>query len=83
MTKKQNDTGIMTSGNVLAHIFRFMLPLLIGNLFQQFYTIVDSMVVGRFVSSTALGAVGAVSNIVALFLALCAGLGGGISVLVA
>ena len=36
----------MTSGNVLGHLLRFSVPLLIGNLFQQLYNMVDSLVVG-------------------------------------
>ena len=40
-------------------LFLFALPMIIGNLFQQFYTMADSMVVGRYVSENALAAVGA------------------------
>ena len=42
----------------LKALLLFALPMIIGNLFQQFYTMVDSVVVGRFVSENALAAVG-------------------------
>lgn len=48
----------MTQGPPLGHIVRFSIPLLIGNLFQQLYNMVDSVVVGQFVGATALAAVG-------------------------
>lgn len=73
----------MTEGSEIRHILKFMLPMLIGNLFQQFYTMVDSIVVGRFVSATALGSVGSVGSIQFLFLSLCIGLAGGVNVTVA
>ena len=38
----------MTQGSELRHILMFTLPLLAGNLFQQFYNIVDSVIVGRY-----------------------------------
>ena len=40
-------------------LFTFALPMMIGNLFQQFYNMADSVVVGRFVGESALAAVGA------------------------
>ena len=48
----------MTEGNPFGLILRFAVPLFIGNIFQQVYNMVDSIVVGRFVSSDALAAVG-------------------------
>ena len=73
----------MTKGSELKHILKFMLPRLLGNLFQQLYTLVDSMMVGRFVSANALASVGAVGSISHLFMALCAGLAGGVNILTA
>ena len=49
----------MTVGSPARHIIKFTLPLLLGNLFQQLYNMVDSIVVGKFVSEDALAAVGA------------------------
>ncbi len=54
----------------------FALPIIIGNLFQQMYTMVDSAVVGRFVSEQALAAVGASYSLTNIFI--CVALGGGI-----
>ena len=48
----------MTAGSPARHILRFSLPLLIGNLFQQLYNMVDSIVVGNYVGKDALAAVG-------------------------
>lgn len=73
----------MTEGSELRSILTFMLPLLAGNIFQQFYNFVDSVVVGRFVGAQALGSVGAVGSVSSLFLAFCIGLAGGVNVLTA
>ena len=43
----------MTEGNIFNHIFVFALPLLIGNLFQQFYNTVDTWVIGNYVENDA------------------------------
>lgn len=48
----------MTHGNPSTTIIKFTLPMLIGNLFQQFYNIADSIIVGRFIGKEALAAVG-------------------------
>lgn len=48
----------MTKGNPTKTILKFAFPFLIGNLFQQLYNIVDSVVVGRFIGKDALAAVG-------------------------
>ena len=49
----------MTEGSISRKIIFFAIPLFIGNLFQQTYTMVDSAIVGRYVSEQALAAVGA------------------------
>ena len=46
----------MTSGSIIRHLIVFTVPLLLGNLFQQLYNTVDSLVVGNFVGSEALAA---------------------------
>ena len=46
----------MTEGSPSRLLLKFTIPMLIGNLFQQFYNMVDSIVVGRFVGSNALAA---------------------------
>ena len=47
----------MTKGSPLKLILRFIVPVLLGNLFQQLYTMVDTIIVGRYVGSDALAAV--------------------------
>lgn len=54
----------MTEGNITGHLIRFALPLLAGNIFQQLYNMVDTWVVGNFVSNEAFSAVGTVGPIV-------------------
>ncbi len=71
----------MTVGNPTRHILKFTFPLLIGNLFQQLYNMVDSIVVGRYVSSHALAAVGACGSLNFLFFSLSSGLAVGIGVI--
>ena len=53
----------MTSGSPVKLIITFAIPILIGNIFQQFYNIVDTVIVGRFVGVNALAAVGSTSSI--------------------
>lgn len=72
----------MTTGSPLRHILRFTIPLLIGNLFQQLYNMVDSLVVGNFVGANALAAVGACASMNFLFTSLSTGLSVGIGVIV-
>lgn len=59
----------------------FALPMIIGNLFQQFYTMVDSIVVGRFVGENALAAVGASYALTTVFISIAIGGGVGASVI--
>ncbi|MBE5845642.1 MAG: MATE family efflux transporter [Butyrivibrio sp.] len=73
----KNLTTDMTTGNTVKHIILFALPALIGNVFQQLYNLADSIIVGRFVGSDALAAVGATGSITFLFFALCNGIGSG------
>ena len=60
----------------LKSLFVFSLPMIIGNLFQQFYTMADSAIVGRFVGERALAAVGASYALTNIFI--CVAIGGGI-----
>ena len=73
----------MTQGSPIGHIIKFTLPLLLGNLFQQLYNMVDSIVVGNFVGADALAAVGACSSMNFLFFSLSSGLAIGIGIIVA
>lgn len=73
----------MTKGNPLPILLTFALPLLISNLFQQLYNMVDSMIVGQFVGSNALAAVGSTGYITNIFLALNTGLSSGMGIIIA
>ena len=64
----------MTKGNPTGLLLTFMLPMVVGNVFQQLYNMVDTVVVGNFVGSNALGAVGACGSISWLFFSLSSGL---------
>ncbi len=63
-------------------LFLFALPIIIGNLFQQTYTMADSAIVGRFVSEQALAAVGASYSLTNIFICVAIGGGMGASVIV-
>ncbi len=67
----------MTEGNITKLLLTFSWPMLIGNLFQQLYNLVDSVVVGKFVGKEALAAIGATNSVSFLFFALCNGIGNG------
>ena len=53
----------MTRGPILPRMIRFMIPVLIGNIFQQLYNMVDTMIVGKFLGASALAAVGSTGNL--------------------
>ena len=75
--------GNMTTGKPLSMLLRFMLPLFIGNVFQQIYNAVDSMIVGNFVGADALAAVGSTGTIMFLVNGFSMGLTTGFTVMVA
>jgi putative MATE family efflux protein len=72
----------MTQGNILGHIVRFALPLLLGNLFQQLYNMVDTWVVGNYVSNEAYSAVGSVGWISSCLISFFTGLATGAGVVI-
>lgn len=72
----------MTKGNPTSLLLKFSLPMIIGNIFQQFYNMVDSIIVGQFVGPGALAAVGATGSINFLFFSLAFGLSAGIGIIV-
>ncbi|MBR5173119.1 MAG: MATE family efflux transporter, partial [Phascolarctobacterium sp.] len=67
----------MTEGKPLKLILPFMVPLLIGNIFQQLYNIADIIIVGRTIGVEALAAVGAVSPLFMMQVIITLGLGNG------
>lgn len=73
----------MTSGNPFKLIVFFTLPLLLGNVFQQFYTISDTFIVSQTLGLDALAAVGATGSITFLILGLAIGLTAGLAVITA
>lgn len=70
----------MTKGKEISHLVKFSVPMLVGNLFQQLYSIVNSIVVGKHIGDTALAAVGIVATLTSLFFSICMGLAIGIGV---
>ena len=72
----------MTSGSPGKLILTFAVPLMLGNIFQQFYTMVDTMVVGQVVGVEALAALGATDWLVWLVLGVATGMTQGFSILV-
>lgn len=78
----KNLTKDMTTGNPVKLILVFSIPLLIGNIFQQFYSMVDTIIVGRFVGVDALAAVGSTGSMGFLINGFVVGLSSGFCVLV-
>jgi putative MATE family efflux protein len=72
----------LTKGNVAGVILKFAIPMLLGNVFQQLYSIVDAVIVGKFLGKDALAAVGASYPIIFTIIALVIGIGSGASVVI-
>ena len=73
----------MTSGPCMPLILKFALPLLLGNMLQQTYMLVDAAIVGQTLGINALAAVGAGSSVIFLILGFCNGCCGGFAIPVA
>ena len=73
----------MTTGSPLRHILGFMLPTLVGYLFQQFYSVVDTVIIGRMLGQSSLAAVGATGSINFMIIGFCMGLCSGFAIPVA
>lgn len=73
-------TKDMTSGSPARLILRFTIPLIFGNLFQQFYSMVDTIIVGRFLGKESLAAVGSTGSINFLIIGFCLGLCSGFAI---
>lgn len=76
-------TKDLTTGNPLKLLISFSIPLLMGNILQQLYNLMDTVIVGRYLGITALSAVGATSSMTFLILGFCTGLCTGFSIPVA
>ena len=72
----QKKSTYMLEGSPLWSMVFFAMPMIIGNLFQQFYNMADSAIVGKFVSENALAAVGASYSLTNVFI--CIAIGGGV-----
>ena len=57
-------TNDMTTGNPMKLIIKFMIPMCLGNIFQQFYNIADSIVAGQFLGVDALAAIGSTGSLI-------------------
>ena len=79
--RKKHDVD-MTEGSVAKHLILFALPLLAGNLFQQMYNMVDTWVVGNYVSNEAFSAVGTVGPIINMLIGFFLGLSSGAGVVI-
>ncbi len=72
----------LTIGSEQSQIFRFAMPMLVGNLFQQFYNIVDSIIVGNFINKEALAAVGASFPVIFTLISFVIGIGSGATIVI-
>ena len=72
----------MTQGSIIRHIITFAIPLLLGNIFQQLYNMVDTWVVGNYVSNEAFSAVGSVGPITNMLIGFFLGLSSGAGVVI-
>lgn len=79
---KKTTSRDLTQGNIAKQILLFSLPLMLGNIFQMLYNTVDSIVVGNFVGTEALAAVGSTTMIVNLFVFFFNGFSIGASVII-
>ena len=73
-------TKDMTSGSPMKLILGFSVPLLFGFLFQQFYNLVDTLIVGRFLGVDALAAVGSTGSLNFLIIGFCMGVCNGFAI---
>ena len=80
--QKKRDTVLMTEGSIFRNILFFSAPLILGNLLQQTYNAADSIIVGNFVGSNALAAVGSSTSLIFLLIAFSQGASVGASVIV-
>lgn len=82
MTIQNKKTADMTTGNPLRHILFFAIPLFIGNIFQQIYSVVDTMVAGYNLGDGAIAAIGATASLYGLIISFAVGLNSGYSIVV-
>lgn len=83
MTNKRTNIVNMTVGSPTKLILWFALPMLLGNLFQQLYNMVDCIIVGKCVGDNAVAAVGATGSVNFFFFSISNGIGSGIGIVAA
>lgn len=81
--EKRNVTRDLTEGSPMKLILGFAVPMLFGFLFQQFYNLVDTMIVGKFLGADALAAVGSTGSVNFLVIGFCMGICNGFVIPVA
>lgn len=81
-SKSSKQKGLMTEGIIWKQIFIFSIPLLLGNLFQQLYNAVDSVIVGNYIGSQALAAVGSSAPVINLLISFFMGLSIGAGIII-
>ncbi len=83
--KRSNRIAVrdMTQGRPMRLILGFSMPMILGNLFQQFYTLIDTMIVGRFLGKLALAGVGSTGAVNFLIVGFCIGTSSGFAIPVA
>ncbi len=81
--KSSHKLRNMTEGSISGHLLAFAFPMFLGSLLQQLYNMVDSWVVGRFVSEAALAAVGIGYPVIFMFTSLFMGMSNGTTVAIA
>ncbi len=79
----ETKTHKMTEGNPFRTILLFAIPMILSNLFQQLYNVIDTIIVGKKLGTDALAAVGSASSITAVFVQLATGLALGGSIVIA
>lgn len=72
-----------TNGSIKKQILSFALPILLGNLFQQFYTLADTAIAGHILGDSALSAIGATSSVSSLILTVAFGINAGFGIVIA
>ena len=82
MKADRSNTVLMTEGSIGRKLFLFAMPLVLGNLLQQLYNTADSVIVGNFVGSNALAAVGSSTPIINLLIAFSQGAAVGAGVVI-
>lgn len=78
----QKNTMLMTEGSIYKKIIKFAIPIFCGNLFQQLYNVVDSLIVGNFLGKEALAAISSTGSLIFLLVGLVGGIFSGAGVVI-